>query len=64
VVRIALGPDSPLGDDVSRMEEKIEHDTAYADALGDLDGSPPPPPRPLPSDVDDRLAELKRRMGM
>jgi phage shock protein A len=60
----AAGPGSPLGDDFARMEEKIEHDTAYAEALNDLDGSPPPPPRPSPADVDDRLAELKRRMGM
>ena len=59
----ALGTSAPLGDDFSRMEEKIEHDTAYADALSDLEGAPPPP-RPSPADVDDRLAELKRRMGM
>jgi len=54
---------TPL-DDFSRAEEKIEHDTAYADALEEMGGGPPPPRRPAPEDVDDRLAELKRRMGM
>lgn len=57
------GGGSPL-DDFARAEEKIEHETAYADALDDLAGGPPPPRRPAPADVDDRLAELKRRMGM
>ncbi|MFL5384622.1 MAG: hypothetical protein ACJ8GN_19030 [Longimicrobiaceae bacterium] len=54
---------SPL-DGFARAEEQIEHDAAYADALDDLSGGPPPPRRPAPEDVDDRLAELKRRMGM
>ena len=53
---------TPL-DDFSRAEEKIEHDSAYADALEEM-GGPPPPRRPPAADVDDRLAELKRRMGM
>jgi phage shock protein A len=53
---------TPL-DDFARAEEKIEHDSAYADALDEMAG-PPPPHRPAPEDVDDRLAELKRRMGM
>ncbi|HEV7586656.1 MAG TPA: hypothetical protein VGO40_00905 [Longimicrobium sp.] len=52
---------TPL-DDFARAEEKIEHDSAYADALEEMGG--PPPPRRPPADVDDRLAELKRRMGM
>ena len=59
--------DSAMGgtplDDFARAEEKIEHDTAYADALEEM-GGPPPPRRPPAADVDDRLAELKRRMGM
>jgi phage shock protein A len=59
--------DSAMGgtplDDFSRAEEKIEHDSAYADALEEM-GGPPPPRRPPAADVDDRLAELKRRMGM
>ena len=58
--------DSAMGgtplDDFARAEEKIEHDTAYADALDEMGGSPPP--RPPAADVDDRLAELKRRMGL
>jgi phage shock protein A len=53
---------TPL-DDFARAEEKIEHDSAYADALDEMAG-PPPPRHPAPEDVDDRLAELKRRMGM
>jgi phage shock protein A len=54
---------TPL-DDFARAEEKIEEDSAYADALEEMGGGPPPPRRPAPEDVDDRLAELKRRMGM
>jgi phage shock protein A len=57
------GGGSPL-DDFARAEEKIEDDVAYADALDELSDVPPPPRRPAPEDVDDRLAELKRRMGM
>lgn len=56
------GASDPL-DDMSRMEERIASDTAYAEALNDLAsdaGAPPPPP---PPSVEDRLAELKRRMG-
>jgi hypothetical protein len=52
-------PGDPL-DELSRMEERVASDTAYADALHDLSDAPPPPPRPS---VDDQLAELKRRMG-
>ena len=57
----AMG-DTPL-DGFARAEEKIEHDSAYADAMEDLSGGPPPPRRPA-EDVDVRLEELKRRMGM
>jgi hypothetical protein len=46
------------------MAGKIEDEAAYADALEDLDGAAPPR-RPAPAeDVDARLEELKRRMGM
>jgi phage shock protein A len=47
-----------------RMTEKMESGTAYADALRELDedGSPPPAESP-PLDVEERLRELKRRMG-
>jgi hypothetical protein len=50
-------------DGVGRMDERIAADQAYAEALEDLasDSGPPPPPH-RPS-VDDKLAELKRRMG-
>ena len=43
-----------------RMAEKVGSDTAYADALRELDEDAPSPP---PSDVEERLRELKRRMG-
>ena len=59
----AAGGGTPL-DDFARAEERIEHDSAYADAMDELADTPPPPRRPQPADVDDRLAELKRRMGM
>lgn len=55
---------SATNEDFDRFAERIEYDSNYADAPGDLGGSPPPPPRPDPADVDARLAELKRRMGM
>lgn len=58
---------SPLHDDFSRAEEKIEESAAYTGALEDLDaelGGAPPRSRPQPEDVDARLEELKRRMGM
>lgn len=52
------------GDDFDRMAGKIEDEAAFADALEDLDGTAPPR-RPAPAeDVDTRLEELKRRMGM
>ncbi|HEX8243802.1 MAG TPA: hypothetical protein VF541_09910 [Longimicrobium sp.] len=55
---------SRQGDDFDRMAEQIEHDAAYTDALEDLDGAGPPPRRAPAEDVDARLEELKRRMGM
>jgi phage shock protein A len=61
------GPDTPT-DDFERMERRVDENAAYTGALDDLDadlgGRPPPPPPPRMDDVDDRLAELKRRMGM
>jgi phage shock protein A len=50
-------------DDLRRAEERLSEATAYAEALDDLgaDGAAPPPAQP---DVEDKLAELKRRMGM
>jgi phage shock protein A len=49
-----------------RMAEKMGSDSAYAEALRELDedsAPPPPPPGPSPTDVEERLRELKRRMG-
>jgi hypothetical protein len=53
---------TPL-DDFARAEERIEQVVAYGDALDELSDTPPPRPSPA-SDVDERLAELKRRMGI
>jgi phage shock protein A len=50
-------------DDFSRMEERIHDGQAVNDALRELDGSDPPPAAAPASDVEDRLRELKRRMG-
>lgn len=62
----ALGGDRIA--DMDRMKERIRDSEAYARALEELDAdlghAPPPPPPPRPSsDVDERLRELKRRMG-
>ncbi|HEX6747986.1 MAG TPA: hypothetical protein VF092_11900 [Longimicrobium sp.] len=62
-INAAMGG-SREGDDFDRMAGKIEDDAAYADALDDLSGEEiPRPPNPA-DDVDARLEELKRRMGM
>src|SRR5688572_20286282 len=51
-------------DDFSRMEERIQSDVFQVDAMEELDESPPPPPsRPSASELDERLKELKRKMG-
>lgn len=58
--RRASGGDDPF-DDFARMEERIDSEAATAEARRELDEEePPPPPR---SSIDDRLAELKRRMN-
>ena len=51
--------------DFARMEEKVEHGASYVDALDELDESPPPTRDPSASrqDLEERLRELKRRMG-
>ena len=51
--------------DFARMEEKVEQGASYVDALEELDGTPPPP-RDAGAEkdaVEERLRELKRRMG-
>ena len=50
-------------DDFGRMEEKISDSQAYLDALDDLEDRPPPSSAPQPSDVDEKLRELKRKLG-
>ncbi|HET6762128.1 MAG TPA: hypothetical protein VFH27_00615 [Longimicrobiaceae bacterium] len=58
----AMGTGSPLGDDFDRHASRIDETAAYADAMDELDGNPPPSRAPV-EDVDERLRELKRRMG-
>jgi phage shock protein A len=54
-----------LGDDeFARAAERIEHEAAYGDALSGLDDSSAPPPPPSADDVEARLQEMKRRMGL
>lgn len=63
-MRSALDPtEGPLAD-FARMEEAV-HDTGHAaDAAEELSRSESSPPRrPPASDVEERLRELKRRMG-
>ncbi|HET7229953.1 MAG TPA: hypothetical protein VFJ16_08130 [Longimicrobium sp.] len=61
--RIDAAGGGPLGDDFDRMAQKIEDDASYGDALRGLEEDDVPRPTPA-SDVDARLEELKRRMGM
>lgn len=51
--------------DFARMEEKVEQASSYAEALDELDETSPPPgeTRTSEHDVEERLRELKRRMG-
>src|SRR3712207_7479388 len=51
------GTSGPFAD-FARMEEAVGDSSAYADALGEME-EPQPAPRP-PSDVEERLRELKR----
>jgi hypothetical protein len=57
-------------DDYSRVTDKLESDIAYGEALNELNGLDPTPPPPPPSthsvhdDVEARLQEMKRRMGL
>ncbi|WP_420129247.1 PspA/IM30 family protein [Longimicrobium sp.] len=54
-------------DDFGRAADKIETEIGYQEALDELDdlASPPPPPPPdRDAEVDARLAEMKRRMGL
>jgi hypothetical protein len=53
-------------DDFGRAAEKIETEIAYDEALQDLSdlAGPPPPPPNRDAEVDARLAEMKRRLGL
>ena len=64
----AEGANNPF-DAFSRMEEKVQGESAYADALEDLADLDAPPasgaarPQERASEVEERLREMKRRMG-
>jgi phage shock protein A len=52
-------------DDFARASDRIESEAAYSDALDELSGmGPAPPPQSTADDVEERLREMKRRMGM
>ena len=61
--RIENAAGGPLGDDFDRISRQMEDSASFDDALGSLDGDDAPRPSPV-DDVDSRLEELKRRMGM
>lgn len=49
--------------DFARMEDRVTGTADYIRALDELDDSPPAPPAHDPAAVEDRLRELKRKMG-
>ena len=53
-------------DDWDRAAERLERDIAYGEALHDLGdlNAPPPPPPSSADEVEARLQEMKRRMGL
>jgi hypothetical protein len=53
-------------DDFGRAADKIETEIGYQEALDELEdlAGPPPPPPNRDAEVDARLAEMKRRMGL
>ena len=61
--RIDAAGGGPLGHDFDRVAQQIDDEANYSDALSGLEDSDIPRPSPA-SDVDARLEELKRRMGM
>jgi phage shock protein A len=64
-MRSALGDEIGPFADLERMRQTVEDRAGYADALRELDGSPPPPVDREGERlrVEKRLEELKRRMG-
>lgn len=49
--------------DFVRMEEAVEDGSSYADALGSVMDADPDPPRAPTTDIEEKLQELKRRVG-
>src|SRR5690606_3258238 len=64
-MRSRMGTEEGPGADWSRMEERVNDNTAYADALEEFaaEDRPPPKPRSDPNEIEERLLELKRRLG-
>lgn len=62
-MRERMGPDARPFDDLSRMEDRVVGDAALADALEELGGIEERPTASRPDTVEERLRELKRRMG-
>ena len=54
----------PPSDSWARAEEKIDDASAYADALDDLSDPAAPRTPPPADDIEERLREMKRRMGL
>jgi phage shock protein A len=54
-------------EDFARMQESVDQSAAYADALGEMEEVEPEPAGATPEErirnLEDRLEELKRRMG-
>lgn len=52
-------------DEFARASDRIESEAAYSDALDELSGmDPAPAPASSADDVEERLREMKRRLGM
>ncbi|MEX2571007.1 MAG: hypothetical protein WD737_06855 [Gemmatimonadota bacterium] len=65
-IRSDLSDEEGPQDDFGRMEERIAREAAYADAVEELGEDERPPPASAQrseSELDERLEELKRRMG-
>lgn len=63
-IRSVADETSDAFSEFQRMEEKVQGSGAYVDALGELDDAPPSPGADADAAaVEERLREIKRRMG-
>jgi len=63
-MRASTSPDHGSFADFGRMEGKVDRNVSYVDALEDLDADERPPVVTRePDSVEEKLRELKRRMG-